>query len=63
MFLAAFEKARRRVFSGRVDVRSGRQHGLRIRSQQEPALRVARVDVARTFTNEFAQRAKQRFRV
>lgn len=63
VFLAAFEKAREGFSVDGWMSDQAASTALRIRSQQEPALRVARVDVARTFTNEFAQRAKQRFRV
>lgn len=61
LYLAAFERQRESISpDGRVTEEAART-ALRALAQVD-ALQVERIDLARSFTNEFAQRAKERFR-
>lgn len=62
LYLAAFEKAREGFSVDGMVTAEAAETALAIRSSLEPAMRLARVDLNRAYTNEFAQRAKQRFR-
>lgn len=62
LYLTAVDKAREGFAVDGLMSAEAAETALAIRGSLEPAMRLARVDVARTYTNEFAQRAKQRFR-
>ncbi len=62
LYLASFEKVRESLSTdGRLPL-EGARTALRALAAFDPGLRIERVDLGRTFTNEFAQRAKERFR-
>ena len=59
--LASFEKVRESIALDGVFPDDGARTALRALSQFDTALRSERVDVARSFSNDFARRAKERF--
>lgn len=61
LYLAAFEKVREALSPDGLVPEDGPATALRVASSFEPELAAAHIDVRRTFTNSFAQRAKQRF--
>ena len=62
VYLACFAKARESFATDAVLPEDGPRIALKTVTEYEPALKGARVDLARTFTNDFALRAKARFR-
>jgi len=62
VYLAAFNKVREAIAVDGVIPDEGARTVLRIMARLDPALVPERIDLAKTFTNEFARRAKDRFR-
>lgn len=61
LYLASFEKLRESISPDGVFDPTGAGTALRALAEFDPVLRSARVELARTYTNEFALRAKARF--
>jgi len=62
LYLASFNKMRESISPDGVMPDEGPATALTAMGHYDPALRVAKVNVSKTYTNEFAQRAKVRFR-
>jgi len=62
LYLAAFEKARDGFSSDGLLPPDAARAALEVQLRLDPALRDARVNLARTYTNQFALKAKARFR-
>lgn len=62
LYLASFNKIRESISPDGVMPDEGPATALTAMGHYDPALRVAKVNVSKTYTNEFAQRAKVRFR-
>lgn len=62
VYLAAFNKVRETLSPDGLLSVEGARNALRVLASVEPGLRPERLDIERTFTNEFARRAKERFR-
>jgi len=62
LYLAAFEKARDGFSSDGLLPSDAAHAALAVQLRLDPALRDARVNLSRTYTNQFAQKAKARFR-
>ena len=62
LYLAAFEKVRESLSSDGVMPNDGPRTALRAMAEFDSSLREDRVRLSETFTNEFAQRAKERFK-
>ena len=62
LYLAAFDKARDGFSSDGLLPPEAARAALTVQLRLEPSLRDARVSLPRTFTNQFAQKAKARFR-
>ena len=62
MYLAAFEKVRESLSSDGVMPNDGPRTALRAMAEFDSSLREDRVRLSGTFTNEFAERAKERFK-
>ena len=62
LYLASFNKMRESISPDGVMPEEGPSTALTAMGHYDPALRVAKVNVSKTYTNEFAQRAKVRFR-
>ena len=61
LYLASFNKMRESISPDGVIPDEGPLTALRALGQYDATLRQAKVNVSKTYTNEFAQRAKQRF--
>ena len=62
MYLAAFNKAREAISPDGVLPEDGPRTALKALGRFDPAVKAARIDLAKTYTNTFALRAKARFR-
>ena len=61
LYLASFEKLRESISPDGMLTPDAARTALRAVSEFEPGLRPERIDLVRTYTNEFARRAKSRF--
>lgn len=62
LYLAAFEKVRETLSPDGLLEPEAARNALRVLADADSGLRLEKVDVERSYTNEFARRAKQRFR-
>jgi NitT/TauT family transport system substrate-binding protein len=62
LYLAAFSRAREAWTPDGLMPEEGPGTAARTHARLDPGQQILRVDLARTFTNEFARKAKQRFR-
>ena len=62
LYLASFEKVRETIALDGVFPEDGGNTALRALASFDPALRADRIDLAKTWTNQFALRAKARFK-
>lgn len=62
VYLAAFNKVRETLSPDGLMSAEAARNAWRVWASVEPGLRADRMDVERTFTNEYARRAKERFR-
>ncbi len=62
LYLAAFNKVREAISPDGLLAPEAARNVWRVMSSSEPALRLEKLDVDRTYTNDFARRAKDRFR-
>ncbi len=62
LYLAAFAKVREAIAVDGVFPEDGARTALRTLAALDPALRAERIDLAKTWTNQFAARAKARFK-
>ena len=63
LYLAAFNKVREAISLDGLLPEEGARTALRAVASFEPAVRPDRIELARTYTNEFARRAKSKFKV
>lgn len=63
LYLAAFERQRESIAVDGLLAQEAARTALQALSGFDPAVRSDRIDLGATFTNEFAQRAKQRYRI
>lgn len=63
LYLMAFERQRESISLDGVLPLEGARTAAQVLTGFDPAVRVERLDLGATFTNEFAQRAKQRLRI
>lgn len=61
LYLAAFNKMREAISPDGLIPEDGVRTAIRVMAAFDPAVRPEKIEVARTYTNEFAQRAKARF--
>ena len=62
LYLASFEKLRESISPDGILSLEGARTALRALSAFDPGVAASRIDLARTYTNTFARRAKERFR-
>ena len=62
LYLSSFNRVREAIAVDGLISDDGVRTALRVAARLDPLLKADKVDVARTFTNEFARRAKDRFR-
>ena len=62
LYLGAFAKVRDAISTDGLFPPEAVRHAQRVLTRAEPGLRMERIDVERSYTNEFARRAKERFR-
>ncbi len=62
LYLAAFNKVREAISPDGLMPPEAARHALRVLASMDAGLRPERIDVERAYTNEFARRAKGRFR-
>ncbi len=62
LYLAAFNKVRETLSLDGLLAPEAARNAQRVLAASEPGLRLDRLDIERTYTNEFARRAKERFR-
>jgi NitT/TauT family transport system substrate-binding protein len=63
LYLASFQKVREAISLDGILPEEGARTALRALAGFDPALKPQRIDLARTYTNEFARRAKEKFKV
>ena len=61
LYLASFNKVRESISLDGLIPDDGPRTALRALASFDPAIRAAKIDLAKTYTNEFARRAKERF--
>jgi NitT/TauT family transport system substrate-binding protein len=61
MYLAAFNKIREAISPDGLMPEDGVRTALRVVASYEPLVKADKIDLAKTFTNDFARRAKARF--
>jgi NitT/TauT family transport system substrate-binding protein len=62
LYLASFNKVREAISLDGVMPEDGARTALRALASFDPSVRPEKVDLAKTYTNEFARRAKERFK-
>lgn len=62
LYLASFEKVREAISPDGMFPDEGARTALKALSSFDPAVKAAKIDLPRTYTNEFARKAKERFR-
>ena len=62
LYLSSFNRIREAIAVDGLISDDGVRTALRVAARLDPSLKVDKIDVDRTFTNEFARRAKDRFR-
>ena len=62
LYLASFEKLRESISPDGILTIEGARTALRALSAFDAGVAAARIDLARTYTNAYARRAKERFR-
>ncbi len=62
LYLSAFTKVREAISPDGLFPPEAVRHAQRVLARAEPGLRLDRIDVERCYTNDFARRAKERFR-
>jgi NitT/TauT family transport system substrate-binding protein len=62
LYLAAFNKVRETLSLDGLLAPEAARNAMRVMAASEPGLRLDKLDVERTYTNEFARRAKERYR-
>lgn len=62
LYLASFNKVREAIAVDGLLPGEGAKTALRAMASIEPAIRTDRIDLAKTYTNEFARRAKDKFK-
>ena len=62
LYLAAFTKVREAISPDGLMAPDAARNALRVLAGIDPGLRLDKIDIERAYTNEFARRAKERFR-
>lgn len=61
LYLAAFNRVREAISPDGMMPDEGPRNAARVLASFDPTIKVAKIDLAKTYTNEFALKAKQRF--
>jgi NitT/TauT family transport system substrate-binding protein len=62
LYLASFNKVREALALDGMLPEEGARTALKALASFDPAIRAERIDLGKTFTNEFARRAKEKFK-
>jgi NitT/TauT family transport system substrate-binding protein len=62
LYLASFNKVREAISNDGVIPDEGPRTAVRVLASFDPAIKVEKIELAKTYTNEFARRAKARFK-
>ena len=62
LYLASFNKVRESISPDGIIPDDGARTALRALSSFDPGIKPDRIDLDKTYTNEFARRAKERFK-
>jgi len=62
LYLAAFAKVREAIALDGIMPEDGARTALKALASFEPAIKPERIDLAKTFTNDFARRAKEKYK-
>lgn len=62
LYLASFEKVREAISLDGIFPEEGARTAHKALASFDPAVKAAKIDLSRTYTNEFARKAKERFR-
>ncbi len=62
LYLASFNKVREAIAVDGIIPDEGAKTALRVMGRLEPSIKLDKIDLARTFTNEFSRKAKDKFR-
>jgi NitT/TauT family transport system substrate-binding protein len=62
LYLASFNKVREAIAVDGIIPDEGAKTALRVIGRLDPSIRLDKIDLARTFTNEFSRKAKDKFR-
>lgn len=62
LYLASFNKVREAIAVDGMIPDEGPKTALRVMGRLEPSIKLDKIDLARTFTNEFSRKAKDKFR-
>lgn len=62
LYLSAFNKVREAIAVDGLISDDGVRTALRVAGRLDPSLKVDKIDLAKTYTNDFARRAKEKFR-
>jgi NitT/TauT family transport system substrate-binding protein len=62
LYLASFNKVREAIALDGIIPEEGARTALRALASFDPSIKAERIDLSRTYTNEFARRAKERFK-
>jgi len=63
LYLAAFNKMREVISTDGLIPEDGPRTALRVLARFDPVIKADKIDLAKTYTNEFARKAKERFKV
>ena len=61
LYLASFNKIRESISLDGMIAEDGPRTALKALASVEPAIKPEKIDLAKTYTNEFSRRAKERF--
>jgi NitT/TauT family transport system substrate-binding protein len=62
LYLASFNKVREAISLDGIVPEEGTRTALKALASFDPAIKADRIELAKTFTNDFARRAKERFK-
>jgi NitT/TauT family transport system substrate-binding protein len=63
LYLAAFNKIRETIATDGLIPEDGARTAVRVLANFDPAIKIDKIELAKTYTNEFARKAKERFKV
>jgi NitT/TauT family transport system substrate-binding protein len=62
LYLASFNKVREAISLDGLIAEEGARTALRALSSLDPAIKAEKIELSKTYTNEFARRAKERYK-